>query len=338
MSVLRVGLLGLDRIGAAYRHALERDDGVELVALADSNPQRTRERVGPCDAAVFEDCRSLIVAQTRDPIDALFVALPPSQWLDLAPLAAERGIPAFCHAPIGRTAGEASTVMAAFERTGVPIVVSRRWSAGLDADALADLRHCSGRMFHAHAVVRGTSDGSDWRGDVQRAGGGALLFDGYEAVDAFVHLIDVPQVVTVECGRALPPGGPKKYDTEDAAAVTLRFGRDQVGSISVCRGAAAPSWSMTIIGASGSLTFDDTGLIRCAGNAPESDHTLRPPSDLLAEDIAAFTAALRIGASSQSLHETTRQHVRTLATIEAAYLSSRTGSPETPAQFLGELA
>ncbi len=336
MSVLRVGLLGLDHIGSAYREALLNDDRLSLVAMADPSPERIRGVVANDEAAVFEDCRSLVVAQTRNPIDALFVALPPSQSLDLLPLAAERGIPVFCHAPLGRTTTEARTAIESFEAANVPLVVSRRWSAGLDADTMDELRQRVGRVFCAHAVVHGTLDGADWRGDASRAGGGALLFDGYEAVDALVNLVDLPEMVSAECSTAVLPSTPKKYDTEDAVAVAIRFGRDQIGSLAVCRGASEAYWSIAVIGASGSLTFDETQITLRPESVSEQDVIARPASGLLPADVASFATALLHGAPRTGPQATARQHLRTLATIEAAYLSDRTGSPEAPKKFLSD--
>jgi len=336
MKVLRVGLLGLDDVGAAYRTALLADSRFEFVAMADSNAERLRRASAEAATIAFEDCRSLIVAQTRDPIDALFVALPPHQSLDLLPLAAQRSVPVFCHAPMARTAEEARALIESFAAAKVPLVVSRRWSTGLDDDTINEIKETTGRVFAAHAVVRGTLDSADWRGDALRAGGGALLFDGYEAIDALVTLVDLPVLINAECSVAVAPGSPKKYDTEDAAAVSVRFGRDQIGSLAVCRGATEGSWSVTLIGPSGFVTLDAGRITLHRQDALEHDVIDRPPSELLATDIAAFGDALLHGESLDRLHATTRQHVRTLATIEAAYLSARTGSPESPAQFLPE--
>ena len=205
MTALRVGLLGLDHVGMGYRTALLADSRFELVAMADSNAKRLRRAIAEPDTVAFEDCRSLIVAQTRDPIDALFVALPPRQSLDLLPLAAQRGIPVFCDAPLARTADEARILIDSFVAAKVPLVVSRRWAAGLDDDTMNDMKQTTGRVFAAHAVLRRTLDVADWRGDAQRAGGGALLFDGYEAVDSLVTLIDLPEMVSAECSAAVPP-------------------------------------------------------------------------------------------------------------------------------------
>ena len=334
MNALRVGLLGLDHVGLAYRTALLADSRFELVAMADSNAERFRRAVAEVDILAFEDCRSLIVAQTRNPIDALFVALPPQKSLDLLPLAAQRGIPVFCHAPLARTAEEARTLIDSFAVAKVPLVVSRRWSAGLDDDAMDEISQTPGRVFAAHAVLRGTLDASDWRGDASRAGGGALLFDGYEAMDALVTLIDLPEMVSAECSAAVLPGSPKKYDTEDAAAVSVRFGRNQIGSLAVCRGACEDFWSLTMIGAGGFVTLDAERVTLHPRGASEPEVIARPATGLLAADIASFGNALTRGETLDRLHAAARQHVRTLATIEAAYLSARTGSPEAPTQFL----
>ena len=89
-----------------------------------------------------------------------------------------------------------------------------------------------------------------------------------------------------------------------------------------------------MIGATGLATLDAERVILHARGASEQDVIARPQSGLLAADIASFGDALLRSETLDRLQATARQHLRTLATIEAAYLSARTGSPEAPKRFL----
>ena len=54
---------------------------------------------------------------------------------------------------------------------------------------------------------------------------------------------------------------------------------------------------------------------------------------VVASAISAFGATRREG--EKRLESSAREHLSTLAVIEAAYLSAKTGEPESPDRFLG---
>lgn len=330
MSALRVGLLGLDGVGRVYLNILRNEAPFELVAIADTHVERLRNACADSDITTFEDCRSLVVAQTRDPIDALFVTLPPHQTVDLLPLAAERGVAVFHHAPFARTANEAQRLTRTFEEAHCPLVASRLWLAQSPGGTTHDLLDRTGRLFAAHARVQSTETVVNWRGDALRAGGGALLYAGYDAVDAMVTLLGLPESAFAECGLATAPGTPRGYDTEDVAAVTFRFGRGEIGSLTVWRGVSEGAWELTLIGPKGTATWrrhHEDKATHEAGFARAVRHCV----EIFGHDLHGAESPGRMDSSAQD-------HEPTLAAIDAAYLSAKTGSPEVPAQFLGEPA
>jgi len=333
MSPIRVGLIGLDHVGRTYLEALESDRQFDVAAISDTSEKRLRDIANSSEAKIHPDCRSLVVAQTRDPIDALFVALPPHQALDLLPLATERGLALFCHAPVARTVEELRRVRDVFAESPAPAVLSERWSAGVDLDAQTDPPASMGRWFAARVVVDGMTGMDDWRGDAARAGGGALLYDGYDAVHALVSLAGIPDLVTAECGLSIPPGTPSTHDTEDAAAVALRFKRDVVGTLTVCRRQPEASWSVRLAGSEGSLEVSPTGMVIRRLDAPP-DESRRFGPDALAADVARFGERRRSHRKDAPVKTDLTPHLHVLATIQAAYLSARTGMPESPAQFV----
>ncbi len=330
MSPLRVGLLGLDGVGLVYLDTLRTNAAFTLVAIADGNAERVRRACEDSDATVFEDCRSLVVAQTRDPIDALFVTLPPHQSLELLPLAAERGVPVFHHTPFVRSTDEGQHLVQLFEAANCPFVAARTWQAHPPGQASQTLLDRTGRLFAAHARVQSRQTVANWRGDAQRAGGGALLHAGYEAVDAMVTILGLPESVYAECGSATPPGSPKGHDTEDVATVTFRFSRGEIGSLAVWRGSEEETWELTLVGSDGTAT-----LRQSSGQEAPADACL---ARAVRHCVETFGHELQGGMAQSGMSTPARGHIATLATIDAAYLSAKTGSAEVPAQFMPEPA
>lgn len=334
MTAMRIALIGLGDVGRAYLEALQSDRQFTVAAVSDTSDERLRGLADSLDAEVFPDCRSLVVAQTRDPVDALFVALPTHQALDLLPLAAERGLALFCHAPMGRSVEELRRVRDVFSGMSRPAVLSERWSAGLDTSAPGEWSDSIGRLFSISATVASTSTGAQWRGDRERAGGGALLYDGYEALHAMVSVAGLPETVSAECTLTARPGLPATHDTEDAAALTLRFARDVVGSLAVCRNRPEEAWTITLAGCDGSAEVSPSGMGIRRHDTEEPLSLSRFGGDALAADVARFGERCRRHCDDTAFKTDLTPHMHTLATIEAAYLSARTGTPEAPKQFV----
>ena len=334
MTPLRAALLGLDGVGLVYLDALRSCTLFDLVAIADTSAERIRKIEHPPGVTTFDDCRSLVAAQTRDPIDALVVALPPHQSIELLPLAAERGVPVFHHTPFARTTAECQMVAQLFSTARGTFEAARLWSALLPDVTRPDLLRRAGRVVAAHACVQHTQTVTNWRGDPQRAGGGALLYAGYGAVDALVALLGLPESVCAECAWAAAPGAPRGYDTEDVAIVTLRFGHGEIGSLTVWRGADTNQWALTLIGTDATVSVgrpsarEDAGADELAARELEIASSVQAGLEAMGRRLQDRTAT-RAASSAEA-------HVATLATIEAAYLSSKTGSAEVPAQFIQE--
>lgn len=329
MSPWRVGLLGLDEPGLLYRDALRASDRFELVAMADGNADRVRHARGESDVVTYEDCRSLVVAQSRDPIDALFVTLPVHQSVELMPLAAERRLPVFHHVPFARTADEGRRLVQTFLDANCPFAAARPWTANPTCATTRDVLDQIGRVVAAHAFVPCRQTVAGWRGDTQRAGGGVLLHVAYESVDAMVALLGLPESVFAECGAITMPGSPRGHATEDVAAVTLRFSRGEIGSVTTWRGGETDRPKLTLIGTDGAVSITPVCGVSAATD-PEY-------ADALRQDIESFGDALRHDPSPAGMPAAARHHLNTLATIEAAYLSAKTGSPELPAQYITDL-
>ena len=87
-----------------------------------------------------------------------------------------------------------------------------------------------------------------------------------------------------------------------------------------------------LLGLAGSIELRDEALvIRRRGT---EDHIRRPlpPGPRSAPAVEAFGAALT-GNRNQAV-TTIEAHLHTLATVEAAYLSAKTGAAESPESFL----
>jgi predicted dehydrogenase len=325
---MKVGLMGFGRGGRLVADALRASSWCELVAAAGSGAARLeRFRLDHPGVAVYDDYRSLIV---ENALDALFVAVPPFVRGRYLALAAQRGLPVWMVTPAARRLDEALALMEQFERAECPLVVSREWGIeeSLQPEAVG-LTHL-GRLFFARGnVMTCWSDDLDWRGDSVRAGGGVLLDRGYGLVDTLVQVMGVPSTIYAAARGVSRPGGRYPYDTEDTAAVVCQFTGGAIAVISACWTSGPTRTKLEIHGAGGAMHVDATHVrIRDRSGQTEVAAHVRGANPFIPQ-IETFLSGLSSGKTG--MLSAIRQHLATMAVIQAAYLSVRTGQPESPA-------
>jgi predicted dehydrogenase len=315
-----------------YARVVHSDERMELLAVADEDAARVGVCAGRFGAEGFTDCRSLIVECCHSGLDVLLVALEPFESLPYVELAGERGIGVFHKSPPARNVREMQRITERFSDPARPLVVSRLWHFD---PALFPLRNASesiGQVYTVAICVSTDVDAAGWRGDSARSGGGVLLNGAYEAVDLLVHLMGLPDAVYAQCARHPEATARGRYETEDAAIVSLRFAAGQIASVTARRGAAEPSCDITLVGAEHTLDLHVGAGASTPGPEPGSE-----PGEI--EVDPSVKAAVRSFAESCLMSDVPfvsvcGEHLATLATIESAYLSARTGAPETPARLL----
>jgi predicted dehydrogenase len=247
-------------------------------------------------------------------------------------MAADRGIAVFHKPPLARSTQEAGRLIQRFGEAGAPLVVARPWQFEPAFIPMLEMVGCAERIHVATADVATTDSPDGWRGDAARAGGGVLLHGAYEAVDMLIHVLGLPEVVYARCGAASVSGSARSYDTEDVAIMSLYFGHNRIGGVTARRGAAAEVWRATL--ATDDRTFEvrRDGLTVVPHTGGESEHfTVQTdnPADLA---IGGFATSWLSG--DGEFASTAADHLAVTAVIEAAYLSAKTGAPESPARLL----
>jgi len=330
---LKVALVGLVGEGADFLSVIRSDERFELVAVGDRDPEQLRSVGEELQVRGFEDYRSLIVESAHAGLDVVFVALEPFESLGLVELAAQRDVGVFHKAPVARNVREMRGLMERFEKNRYPLVVSRSWLFEPAFSALCSLGESSSRIYGTAATSLTTETPTGWRGDSVRAGGGTLLNGAYAVVDMLVRLLGLPEAVYAQCTMRPASGFTGKYDTEDVAILSLNFGEGKAGSVVARRGAAHRSWAVTLFGSENcfEVTPKSLTVTPCDGT---------PVQRYVVESDCPVASAIRAyGASCTSgdvpFESTIDQHLATVATIECAYLSARTGAPESPSRLLG---
>ncbi|MCP4250129.1 MAG: Gfo/Idh/MocA family oxidoreductase [bacterium] len=333
MKPFRAVLLGLADRGRGLFDALSRDGKVELVAVADEDRSLAEAVAEEAGTTAYADCRQAIVESIAGGLDAVFVALPPFASGEYLRLAAGRELAVFSLAPVARQYEETVELGALFAEAGRTLVVARTWQFEPAYMRLADLPNLAGRVFSAQAdVVQQVDQPLGWWGDARLAGGGVLLYGGYELVDAVVSLMGVPGEVFATTGAIGEPDTGRVSDTEDAASVVLRYPDERTAAVSCRRATNGGDWSLTLCGTKATVVVSPDGMTVTDTEGQPLTRTNVRTSNPLAPAVNVFVAALAAGV--KTVPSQVAEHYPTAATIRSAYLSAKTGQPESPGRIL----
>lgn len=346
--------MGAGGAGAEYLAAIRSDQRLALQAVADTSADVLRKHAEPLGVRTYQDHRSLLAECAQTGLDLLVVALEPYESLPFVEMAATRGIPVLHKPPFARNLREGDRLVDLFEGRDCPFVVSRSWQNEPAFSPLMELARPVTEVLLATAHVHTTDTAAGWRGDAGRAGGGVLLNGAYEAVDLLVHLLGQPETVYARCATApvlTHPGerhalyeyesrrpapadtyrSSRTHDTEDVALASMDFGRLGIASVTALRAAPEAEWRVALMRADTLFELNTERMTITSRDGGEPQRYTVWTKHPVSHTLGAFASFL-LG-EKPVVTSTAREHLATLAAIESAYLSAKTGEPESPARL-----
>ncbi|MFJ6561263.1 Gfo/Idh/MocA family oxidoreductase [Streptomyces sp. NPDC091412] len=181
---MRIGILGLGRIGAFHAETLSGLDTVESLVLADPFTDAAKTAAERFGAEVADSAEAVLAAG----VDGVVVAAATDAHPALILAAVDAGVPVFCEKPVARTMTEGVEVLKAVQGSGVPVQIgyNRRFDAGFAA-ARAAVR--AGELGRLHTVRSTTLDPAPPPAAYIAASGGIFR-------DCSVHDFDIIRWVT----------------------------------------------------------------------------------------------------------------------------------------------
>jgi predicted dehydrogenase len=259
----RVAFIGLGWIGRHRLNAVVQHDIVEIVALADADPQAREEasRLVPSAHVVASFDEAMALAP-----DGVVLATPSGMHAEQTIRALDAGAAVFCQKPLGRNSREVQDVVERARGANrlLAVDVSYRHTAALSR--IRDLvREGSIGDVYAVDLTFHNAYGPDkaWFYDLAQSGGGCLLDLGVHLVDFLHWTFDAPP--TAVRGHVFAGGrklGPDATQVEDYAIGEIEL---ETGTIA----RLACSWKLsagcdaqiaiTAYGTSGGLGFRNVG-------------------------------------------------------------------------------
>jgi predicted dehydrogenase len=228
--MIRVGAVGLGKMGLSHQALLGAHPNVDLAAVCDSSSYVLGVLGKHTGLTAYGDYEEML---SEADLDAVLIATPSKFHAEMVEVALERGLHVFCEKPLTLDPDDAGRLAEAARARGLVTQVGyhNRFVATfgevkalLDAGAIGEVTHVFGE---AYGPVVLKAKGKTWRS--QRGEGGGCLYD-YAA-----HVINL---INWYLGEPVGVGGtalPRVFsrETDDGAFSTLHFAEGKTGQISV---------------------------------------------------------------------------------------------------------
>ena len=248
---MRIGALGAARI--TPRALVEPAAGlseVEVVAVAARDPARARAFAEEHGIARVHDSYAALLDD--DELDAIYVALPPSEHASWSIAALEAGRHVLVEKPFARNADEALTMVEVAERAGRVLFEAFHWRFHPLADRLLDLSDAIRPLARGEAVFRTRIAEGDIRRSLALGGGSTMDLGCYP-----VHWLrtvggEEPAVVSSKA-EVRPPGVDVTLEGElrFPSGWTARLASSMEGPDD------QPDWWLRLEGAGGTVFVDN---------------------------------------------------------------------------------
>lgn len=333
--MLTVGVVGLGAISRQHLRGFIESGLVKQVKGVDSSPE-AREAAAR-DFGIVKRVYETLDALLEDPeVDVVDICTPHYLHKPQALAALRAGKHVVLEKPMAMNVTECDEILAAASAAGRRVFVAlcqRMFPAHVKAKQLLD-DGAIGQPFLGVVNIYGNefdrmNDPASWKGDWEKAGGGAFVDTGHHAVYMLQHFFGPAVAVTAAAKRLLVQPENKADDTTVAA---LEFPGPALGSIVVTYCATGDRWTeeRRIVGTEGSLLIrdcpvDDMPLLLLRGSdiIPVS---VPNPLDTHGYGIARVLEHFLDCIIHDKQEEITAEEARAaVATCQAAYVSEREG-------------
>lgn len=353
MAAVRVGIIGIQGSSLSWIDAVAADPRATLVAVSDHDTEAAEPAALRHRAQFEPDDRALLIQHAPD---LVILATSPHTNERLLPLVVERRLAAIVEPPAARSLDVARSWAEQFESAGRPLWVASDWRFDPAALICGHAAELLGEVIHAAVTLLAPLPAPlRWQADRVRGGGGVLGGGAYQWLDALVAACGTPADVLAVLGR-VGRSTTEPYDTEDTASLLLRY--EGGGSATVMarwgpppyesrlylsgrnRAASMSTDAVVIHPAMHADPLDEPFLERAAAAASTvpsvslAEPELRQRSTAGPRAMAlsrALKQALDPAVEAPPVDSQLRHHLPTLAVLQAAYLSARTGEPEAVA-------
>ncbi|MGK8504497.1 Gfo/Idh/MocA family protein [Nocardia asiatica] len=230
---MRLGIIGLGRIGTFHLGTLLASPSVDSLIVADAAPNRAKRVVDECGSARVRAVDS-VEAVIDSAVDGVVIAANTDSHADLIVTLVEAGIPTFCEKPLAGTSSAGAAVRQRLSGSAVPVQIGfqRRHDVGFRAVKTAVER---GELGFITTIRSTTLDPVPYSQKFLESSGGIFRDCGVHDFDV-IRWLSGQEVVEV-CATGANQGEKffSEYGDVDTSAVILTLSDGTLGLVSNTR-------------------------------------------------------------------------------------------------------
>lgn len=230
-KIIRFGLVGAGAIAATHMDAIEKYAGTTLVAVADANPETSKEVSEARGATGYTSHRDMIKAGG---IDAVIVCTPPITHRDICLDFFEAGIHVLCEKPLSIDSPSAREMLSAADAAGVKFTMASKFRYVEDTTKARNMVRdglIGELLVFENCFASPVDMSSRWNANPAVSGGGVLIDNGTHSIDIVHYLLGPISELEVIEGKRY-----QKLPVEDTVTMVLRAQSGVVGRVDL-------SWS-----------------------------------------------------------------------------------------------
>jgi UDP-N-acetyl-2-amino-2-deoxyglucuronate dehydrogenase len=259
-KTFRIALVGCGRISKNHFEAIDQIDGLELVAVSDTDPERAKRAGTEWKVPHFTSYEQMLAESKADVVT---IATPSGLHPEQGVAAAKAGKHVVMEKPMAISLTGADALVQACDKAGVQLFVVKQNRLNPPVQLLkrAVDRNRFGRIYMASCTVHWARpqeyyEQAPWRGTWE--------FDGGAFMNQASHYVDLIQWLMgpVESVVAKTATLARRIETEDTGIAILKFRSGALGSIQVTMLAYPRNLegSITILGEKGSAKIGGTAV------------------------------------------------------------------------------
>ena len=228
--MLRVGMVGLGKMGLSHHAIVSAHPSVKVVAACDQSAYLTSVLKKYTGLKCYDDYEQLLANET---LDAVIIATPSKLHAKMVESALERGLHVFCEKPFVLDVAHGERLAAMAEAKGLVNQVGYhfRFVGAFQEAARIVASGALGQIHHVRAEAYGPvvlrPKGGTWR-SAKGEGGGALYDYACHALDLLTFVAGVPSSVSGVAMNSI-----FSRDVEDEVYCTLNYSNGATGQLCV---------------------------------------------------------------------------------------------------------
>ncbi len=337
LSVAAIGLTGCSEtlLEIAWASPLFR-----IIAIGDTDQVRAEATARKYECEAYIDYRQLVVQKQPD---LLIIGAPPHQCTDHIRQALQKKMNILTAWPWAINFEQGAEFVNLAKREGVLFVVAQQGRFSRSFEHIMKFLHTSVEQSNTlhlisavcHVPIGPLEPAQRWLYDPHLAGGGVLMQNCYNLIDELTLCFGLPQRVYALTQSQAPDRQQRLSLTEDTAVISMQFSDTLIAQLCASRTLGPSRQHLRIHGKDFHLTATPEEVVICDNTGTELEKTpykndLGPSLERLLNNLAQHL----VNPKENPLYPEHDIDLNTLAVIESAYLSARTGMAEDPARIL----